>query len=63
MCFNIFIFCYIGEIVTEQVICQEIKCIEIKKYQMLIFFNNLNNIFRKKVKYNIVILMKKNPKM
>lgn len=31
MGFNIFIFCYLGEIITEQVIRRELKYIETRK--------------------------------
>jgi len=36
MSYNIFIFCYIGEIVTEQVICRKLKYTEIRKFNIFL---------------------------
>ena len=54
MGFNIFIFCYIGGIITEQVLCREFKNIQKKKNIRLTFFNNSVHILRKE--YNIILL-------
>jgi len=49
MSYNIFIFCYIGEIVTEQVIYRKLKYTEIRKFEIFLYFYIFGyNIFRKK---------------